>query len=340
VRRALVTGATGLVGSHVVERLAASGGEVRALVRDPAAAAWLARLGATLHAGDLHDAASLRRAAAGCDVVYHTAAAITGAGGWEDYRHANVDGTRTVVDAAADTGARLLHLSSVAVFGAARYSGAGGVVDESTPLAPLPKRDFYGRSKREAEALVLAAHREGRVWATAIRPCVIYGPRDRQFVPRFARLAAAGAVPLVGGGARRFAVVHAANVADAAVRAAESDAAGGQAYVTANDGDVSYEEFARLAATGLGRDARFVRLPSALASAGVGIARHAAALAGADDLAGRLGAALDFIARDNPFSSARAARELAWTPTLSHADAIPAAFRWWAEQRAAAPRGR
>jgi nucleoside-diphosphate-sugar epimerase len=270
--------------------------------------------------------------------VYHTAAAVTGAGGWEAYRHANVDGTRAAVDAAAGAGARLLHLSSVAVFGGARYTSPGRAVDETTPLAPLPEGDFYGRSKREAEALVLAAHRAGRVWVAAIRPCVIYGPRDRQFVPRFARLVAAGAVPLVGGGARRFAVVHAANVADAAVRAAESEAAGGEAYVTANDGDVSYADFARLAAAGLGRAARFVPVPYALASAGASVGRRAAALAGADDLAGRLRAALDFVARDNPFSSARAARELAWRPAVAHADGVPDAFRWWAERRASAPR--
>ena len=329
---ALVTGATGLVGSHIVAQLLESGWQARALVRDPAAAAWLARTGARLAAGSLDDVAALAAAAAGCDVLFHTAAAITNAGRWDDYRRANVDGTRNVVDAAAGAGARLLHLSSVAVFGHARYADPARAVDENTPLAPLDEGDYYGRSKRESEQLVLAAHEEGRLWATAIRPCVIYGPRDRQFVPRFARLVSAGAIPLVGGGARRFAVVHAANVADAAIRAAATPSAGGTAYVTANDGDVSYPRFAALAAAGLGRRARFVRLSPGVASRGVAVARGAARLVGSDDLAGRLRSALDFIARDNPFSSERAVRELGWAPRVPHETGVPEAFASFAQR--------
>lgn len=323
---ALVTGATGLVGSHIVAQLLESGWEVRALVRDPRAAGWLARTGARLVPGSLDDVDALAAATGGCDALFHTAAAITNAGRWEDYRRANVDGTRNVVDAAARAGARLLHLSSVAVFGRARYADPARAVDESTPFAPLDAGDYYGRSKRESEQIVLGAHHEGRLWATAIRPCVIYGPRDRQFVPRFARLVAAGAIPLVGGGARRFAVVHAANVADAAIRAAATPAAGGTAYVTANDGDIPYARFAALAAAGLGRPARFVRLSPGVASRGVAVARGIARLIGSDDLAGRLHSALDFIARDNPFSSDRAVRELGWRPRLRHETGIPEAF--------------
>jgi nucleoside-diphosphate-sugar epimerase len=202
-------------------------------------------------------------------------------------------------------------------------------VDEATPLAPLADGDFYGRSKRESEQLVLDAHRAGTLWATAVRPCVIYGRRDRQFVPRFARLVTAGVVPLVGGGARRFAVVHAANVADAALRAVRTDAAGGKAYVTANDGELSYRDFVRLAAAGLGRRARLLPVPYALGAAGVAAGRIAARATGNLDLAGRLRSALDFIARDNPFSSALAERELGWAPVVTHDDGVPDAFGWW-----------
>ena len=327
---ALVTGATGLVGSHLVERLHGAGWAVRALARDPAAARWLVPLGAEPHAGDLLDAHAVARAARGCDAVFHAAATGTNGGSWEAYRRANVDGTRAAVDAAAAAGARLLHVSSVAVYGAARYIAREGPVDESTPLAPLADADFYGRSKREAEALVLDAHRAGRVWATAVRPCVIYGPRDRQFVPRFARLVRAGAVPLVGGGARRFAVVHAANVADAAVRACASDAAGGRAFLTANDGELSFRRFSELAAAGLGRAPRFVPLPYPVAAAGVAATRVVARALGRTDLAGRLGSALDFIARDNPFASGLARRELEWTPTVPPERGVVEAFAWCA----------
>ena len=115
----------------------------------------------------------------------HTAANIIVRGGWEAYRVTNIDGTRNAIAAAERAKARLLHVSSVAVYGpSARYDAArrGMRTDEDAPLAPLPDRAHYARSKRESEAVVLKAHREGRVWATAVRPDVIYGKRDRQFV--------------------------------------------------------------------------------------------------------------------------------------------------------------
>ncbi|MGH7633221.1 MAG: NAD-dependent epimerase/dehydratase family protein, partial [Gemmatimonadaceae bacterium] len=113
---ALVTGATGQVGSYIVERLAAEGWSVRALVRDAAAAAWLASTGVALIQGDVRDPASLMTAANGCDAIFHTAALVTAAS-WTNYRAVNVIGTQHVVEAAAASGARLLQLSSVAVYG-------------------------------------------------------------------------------------------------------------------------------------------------------------------------------------------------------------------------------
>ncbi|HET9684562.1 MAG TPA: NAD-dependent epimerase/dehydratase family protein, partial [Gemmatimonadaceae bacterium] len=249
---ALVTGATGLVGSHVVERLCRDGWRVRALVRDKARASWLETLGVELATGDTLRADSLPPAMRGADVVFHAAAAVTPDGGWEAFRRPNVEGTRNVVDATSAAGARLVHVSSVAVYGAgARYS-AEGRTSEETPLAPLGERSYYARSKRESELLVMQAHAEGRLWATAVRPDVVYGARDRQFVPRIAKLLRLGVAPVIGGGRSTLAVVHAANVADGMVRAAMHDDAGGRAYNLANDYDVTVAEFFRLAGEGLG----------------------------------------------------------------------------------------
>ncbi|HEY3461027.1 MAG TPA: NAD-dependent epimerase/dehydratase family protein, partial [Casimicrobiaceae bacterium] len=248
---ALVTGATGLVGSHVVERLAADGWRIRALVREPHvvrqsgasgwnAVEWLRKQGVELAAGDVLDLPSFVEAARGCDTIFHTAAAVTPPAmrvhPYDAYRVPNVDGTRNAVAAAARHGARLLQLSSVAVYGPkARYASSTAVgVDETMPLDPLPERAYYARSKRESEELVMAAHAEGRIWATAVRPDVIYGPRDRQFIPRLARLLRVGVAPVIDGGNAIMAIVHAAHVADGAVLAATTDAAGGRVYNLAN----------------------------------------------------------------------------------------------------------
>ena len=114
---ALITGASGLVGSHLVERLRRDGWALRALVRDRAKAGWLSAQGGELHDGDTQDTAACRRAAEGVQVIFHCAAAVTPRGGWEAYRAPNIDGTANAVESAARAGARLLHLSSVAVYG-------------------------------------------------------------------------------------------------------------------------------------------------------------------------------------------------------------------------------
>jgi dihydroflavonol-4-reductase len=332
---ALVTGATGLVGSHIVERLLRDGWQVRVLARDPERAARALPAGVEVHRGDVLDEASFAGAASGCNAVFHTAANIIVRGGWEAYRVTNIEGTRNAVTAAGRAGARLLQLSSVAVYGAtARYDALerGARTDETTPLAPLSERAFYARSKRESEELVLRAHVEGRVWATAVRPDVIYGRRDRQFVPRMARvLMKRTPLPLLRGGRAIMAVVHAANVADGAVLAATSDQAGGNVYNLANDFDVTVRRFFELAGEGLGRRPLFVPMPVWAARGALRAVKATARALTGGKFSLLSTSAIDFIAEDNPFSSDRAKRELGWSPAVRPEQSVPDAFRWWRE---------
>jgi nucleoside-diphosphate-sugar epimerase len=334
VATALVTGATGLVGHHVVERLRRDGWTVRAFVRDAARAGALSRAGVELATGDILEPSGFARAARRCDVVFHTAAAVTPKGGWDAFGRPNIEGTRNAIAAAAAAKARLVHVSSVAVYGGAgRYREGGRATDEDTPLGPLADGAFYARSKRDSEALVMEAHAAGRVWATAVRPAVIYGTHDRQFVPRLARMLRHGIVPLVGGGRSTLAVVHAANVADGMVRAATTDAAGGRTYNLANDFDVIVEEFFRLGSAGLGVRMRQVPVPYVVARATLGLFQLLAPLVFGSRFSAVGAAALDFISRDNPFSSARARRELGWDPPVRPEVGVPEAFRWWSAHR-------
>jgi nucleoside-diphosphate-sugar epimerase len=332
-RRALVTGATGLVGWHVVEQLLAQGWSVRALVRDIGRAGVLGRMGVELKQGDVLEHRGFAVAARGCEVVFHCAALILPEGGWTEFESVNIAGTRNAIDAAAAAGARLLQMSSVAVYGpGARY----GVVktDESAILQPLSENDYYGRSKRESEQLVLEAHASGRIWATAVRPSVIYGRRDRHFVPRLARVLERGVAPLIGGGRTTLPVVHVNNVAAGSILAATSEFAGGKAYNLAHDFDVTVADFMRLAAEGIGRDVRFLKVPVWLARLGLGGVRAASGLLHGE----RFGmvtrsSAIDFVTRDNPFSSQLAREELGWIPSVTPEEGVPDAFRWWTVHR-------
>ncbi|MGH7677303.1 MAG: NAD-dependent epimerase/dehydratase family protein [Gemmatimonadaceae bacterium] len=335
---ALVTGATGLVGSHIVDQLIANGWSVRALARSPEAARDELPPSVEIRQGDVLDERSFERAARGCHVVFHAAANVLARGGWEAYRITNVDGTRNAISAASSAGARLLHVSSVAVYGpSARYdmAKAGKRTDESVQLPPLNERAFYARSKRESEELVLRAHTQGRVWATAVRPDVVYGPRDRQFVPRMARLMTHFPVPLLRGGRSILGVVQAGNVASGSVLAATSDVAGGKAYNLANDFDVSVRRFFELGGEGLGRRPMFVPGPLWAARSGLRAAKTVMRALSGGKFSMVSNAAIDFISEDNPFSSDRAKSELAWSPSIRPEDGVPAAFRWWLENKRA-----
>ena len=333
-RTALVTGATGLVGSHIAEKLLADGWTVIALVRSLEKAEWLAAQGAKLVKGDVLNRQLMIDTASLATHVFHTAAAILPRGrSYESYRKLNIDGTKNVIAAAAGSRARLIHLSSVAVYGpTARY--ADHVTDEDTVLEPLAEGLYYARSKRESEQIVLDAFAKGDVWTTAIRPCVIYGRRDRQFVPRMARAMRLGVLPLPGSGGNIMSIVHASEVADAAILAATTEAAGGRAYnVTTDKVPVTTRQFFELAARGLGRRVRIVSIPVWVTRGALAVARGVAGVVAGSGARAMVRSSLGFVTRDNPFSSERARRELGWTPTTDPRDAIPDAFAWYAQRR-------
>ena len=299
------------------------------------ATAWLRSQDVEIVPGDILDLPSLVDAARGCDTIFHTAAAVTPPSNrvhpYDAYRVPNVDGARNAVAAAARSGARLLQLSSVAVYGpTARYASSNATgVDETMPLDPLPERAYYARSKRESEELVMASHAEGRIWATAVRPDVIYGPRDRQFVPRVAKLLRMRVAPVIAGGNTTMAIVHASHVADGAIRAATADRAGGSVYNLANDFDVTWREFYRLAAVGLEQSLHAVNVPLWIAQTGLRLVKRIVKLVTAGGMNVVTTASIDFMTRNNPFSSERARRELGWNPQLRPETSVPEAFRWW-----------
>jgi len=318
--RVLVTGGSGLIGSHVIARLAAHGAEVRALVRHPAAASAVERLGAHPVDGDVRDRTAFRAAARGVDGIVHAAALVAGRRPFEEFEEVNVGGAIHAADAAAQTGARLVHISSTSVYG---RRPDGRSVDESFPFARLAHHDFYARTKRAAEDALIRHARAHRVHATLLRPCVVYGERDRLFSATVARVLRMGIAPLVGRGDNVLACVYAGNVAAAACRALEADVPSGRAYNVANDGTLTLRSFALEFAAGLGLDGlRFVRVPRFVAHVGVGVGTTLVRVLAPSRYAGTGTAAVRFLTGDNPYLSDRARDELGWIPDTDPAVAV------------------
>lgn len=331
--RVFVTGSAGLLGSHIAERLKASGHDVVALVRPTSDLGFLGRLGAELVEGDLLAPGTYRDALRRCGAVVHAAALVTQPAGWEAYREVNVQGTRLVLEAAASAGVRrALHVSTVAVYG-----GLGGrwrrIAEDAPTDAPLAQREVYARSKRMAEDVAWGLHRAGALDVRLIRPCLVYGERDRIVLPRLARYLRMPVTLIVGRGTNPLPVVYAGNVADGAVLALVRREASGRAYNLASDFPVTQREFLAMVARGLGTRPRFLHVPFAAAYA-LGWLWHATGVRGGScrrvSLTPR---AIALMARPNPFASDRARQELGWTPRVGPAEAIRRAVDWYVNER-------
>jgi dihydroflavonol-4-reductase len=178
---AFVTGATGFLGSHVARVLAEQGAQLRLLVRPSSDLRNIAGLNAERVEGDLRDPASIEKALAGCDALFHVAA---------DYRlwvrdpeqmyRSNVEGTRGLIEAARRQGVRrIVYTSSVATMG---FGSNGTLADENSPVALADMIGHYKRSKFMAEQLVFEAARSG-VDVVMVNPTTPIGERDLKPTP-------------------------------------------------------------------------------------------------------------------------------------------------------------
>jgi nucleoside-diphosphate-sugar epimerase len=262
--RALVTGATGFVGSHLVEALHRRGDEVTALARSARKAQALAPLGITVVEGDLHDMAALERAVEGQDVIYHVAGTVA-ARNEAEFMRANRDGTANLVAGAREGRSRLVFVSSMAAAGPAER---GRPLVGNEPPRPVTA---YGRSKLAAEQVVTGS---GLRW-TIVRPPTVYGPRDREVLKVF-RLARLGIAPVFGDGRQELSAIHGADLAEALVAAATAECTEGRVYYACHPEVFTSAEFVRAIGAAMGRRVAVLGLPQSLAGLLLGVTETAA----------------------------------------------------------------
>ena len=224
---ALVSGATGFLGGHLLLKLREKGFQVCALARKTSDSAGLVRSGVDISEGDVLDRQSLRRAMAGQQMVFHTAGKVSDWGSRQEFWQANVEGTANVITACREAGVkRLIHVSSLTVLGLPR---SGARVDEKTPLDDSI-RDFYASSKIAGERLVREAHDSSGLETVVIRPGVIWGPGDTTILPRLAALLRRGQLVFIGRGANLLGLSHVENLSQGLILAALTPSAAGQIY--------------------------------------------------------------------------------------------------------------
>jgi nucleoside-diphosphate-sugar epimerase len=226
---ALVTGAGGFLGRYIVEHLVARGDRVRGLARG--SYPDLEAIGVQMMRGDVRDAATVKAACADVEVVFHTAAVAGIWGEWEYFYQINTVGTRLVVDACLSQGVpKLVFSSSPSVtFDGSEQCG----VDESVPYADV-WLCHYPHTKALAEQYVLAAHGRNGLATCALRPHLIWGPRDRHLIPRVIERARRKQLRRIGDGQNLIDMVYVENAAQAHIQAADAltvdSPVGGKAY--------------------------------------------------------------------------------------------------------------
>jgi nucleoside-diphosphate-sugar epimerase len=266
----LVTGGTGFVGSHLVEKLVDLSVPVRCLIRRSSSLRYLPAEKVELVYGDLATGEGLAEAAAGAGTIFHVAG-VTKAFSREAYFEGNLHGAVNLLRAASAGAARFIYVSTLAAVGP---SPDGRPLTEDAPPRPLT---WYGQSKLEAERAVRASPLAAR--AVIVRPPVVYGPRDTDVFEVF-RSVSQGLMLTIGRAESYFSYIHAADLAEALLAAACAEAAPGATYFAANPDPVSWTAFARAIAAALGRSVRCLSIPGPLAYAAGWCAEMAAWLRG------------------------------------------------------------
>jgi len=319
--RIAVTGANGLVGSHLVEHLAKAGFPVVAIVRNPGKAPHLTAfveamkgsIDCKIVQGDIGDSQSTRDALRLVDVVVHAAASVNPYGDRHEIFATNVGGTKNVMANAKLQGLKqFIFISSLSVI-----TGQGDQVnvDESAPLRPCG--ESYADSKIEAEKYVMSEATNMRV--TSIRPGFIYGPREQSWMPRLINNIKNGKAMLIDGGKRDTNVIYIGNLCRAVEKAILNTSAFGQVYNLTDGQTISKKKLFDTIADGLSLPRVTKNVPRPVAKLACVIISSIAKNLPPEkqqNLSRFSPAAFRLAAVNQGFSVAKAERELAYTDRI------------------------
>jgi nucleoside-diphosphate-sugar epimerase len=317
----LVTGGTGFIGSHLVERLVADGARVRCLVRRKSSLAYLPADRIELVYGDLASGEGLGEAVEGARTVYHLAG-VTKSTSVDRYYAGNTKATGNLlaaIEAAREKPSRLVHVSTLAAVGP---SEDGVPLTEDAKPRPLT---HYGKSKLQAEEAVRRSAFADR--AVIVRPPVVYGPRDTDVYLVF-RSAWRGIALRIGREESYFSYIFADDLAQMLVAAATADGAAGRTYFAGNPEPASWGQFNAAVARLAGRKIHTVSVPPALALTLAFLSEVNSRLRGRESILSREkvreGRCRYWVA-----NTSRAERELHFQPRTSLEDGIGQTLAWY-----------
>ncbi len=322
--KALVTGATGFIGSHLVDALVGRNWSVRCLVRGNGNASRLGALPVERCVGDCGYPTSLREAVRGVDVIFHLAG-TTKALNAHAYFRVNAVGTENVLRAAVEFNPGIkafVYVSSQAAAGPSVRVGKTET-DLCAPISP------YGQSKRRAEELALA--QSASIPIVIIRPPLVYGPRDRNLLPLF-KLASSGIYLRLAGSGQRFSLLYVEDLVRGLLLGAEKEEARGGIFFLSDGQDYGWKEIGNAAALAAGRRARGFLLPKSLILVYAVAGGVVAAIRRKPSLLDR-GRAKEIVGPSWVCDIAKSRRLLKFEPRVTLDEGARLTFRWYKEAK-------
>jgi len=238
--KVFVTGATGFVGSFLVEKLLEKGYQVRCLVRKTSNLRWLADLEIECFYGSLKDKNSLRRGIEECSYVYHVAG-VTKARTEAEYFEGNFEGTKNLTDVCLEKAGQIKRFVNISSQAAVGPSPTLIPIDETHPPNPLT---YYGKSKLAGEAYVMQF--TGNLKINNLRPPAVYGPRETDIL-EFFRTVKSGIIPQLGGVDKYLSLIHVRDLVRGILMAAESPDTEGETYFLTSPKPYSWKEVSETA---------------------------------------------------------------------------------------------
>lgn len=332
--RIFVTGASGFIGAHFVERALAEGHGVVGMYRSdgPKHRTGIEQLrsrGASLRRGDIQKPGTFADALSGTDCVCHFAAAFRESGADEAFfERMNVEGTANVARAAADAGVkRFVHCGTAGIYG----QRVAGTIDEKTPIRPW---NSYERSKLAADETVREIARGAGMEYVILRPTAVYGPRDERLLKLF-RSVAKGRFPLFGRGDGRRHLIYVTDLADAFLRACTAPSAANQELIVAGPKAVPLREMLQTIAMAANRPAFGPSLPLKPMLALAAVVEDTCKVLKIQPPIYRR--RMDFYLNDAAFDSSRAQSVLGWQPKVDLAEGFAATLQALRREKSAAP---
>jgi dihydroflavonol-4-reductase len=321
----VVTGASGFVGSHLVDLLLAKGHHVKCLIRKTSNLRWLKDKPVEIIDCGLYDKEALKKELKDIDYLFHVAG-IVKAKDWEGYYKGNVETTKNLLEVVKEVNHSIKRVILISSLTACGPSLDGKPVTEETDPHPITR---YGKSKYEEEKL--AKQFMTSIPITIIMPHAVYGERDTEIYQYF-KMYKAGLLPLIGFGQKNLNLIHVSDLVEGIYLASLSDKAAGQKYFLASEEIYDWPGIGEAISKAFGKKAFTIRLPHSVVYT-VAVFAQFFSMFSKNAATFNIEKARDWVQKDWTCDVSKAINDLGYRQKVSLDEGIKRSIDWYKEMK-------